>query len=229
MRFRFGDCELDGVTRELHVAGKPVHLTPKAFQFLWLLLESRPRALSKDEIHRALWPGTFVSDGTLTSLLAEVRAAIRDSNENRWIRTVHRFGYAFHGPAERVADTASHRPAEFAYRLIWGPRQIALEEGENVLGRDASATVVLDDKSISRRHVRITIEGAAATIEDLQSKNGTFLGDRPVEGVSPLRDGDAVRVGSVKMTFRVFTISDSTQTAEGDRQAVRPPEGGPAG
>jgi DNA-binding winged helix-turn-helix (wHTH) protein len=223
MQFRFGDCALDGITRELHVAGEPVHLTPKAFGFLWLLLESRPRALSKDEIHRALWPGTFVSDGTLTSLLAEVRAAIKDSEENRWIRTVHRFGYAFHGPAETVADSASEgRVPEFAYRLIWGLRQIALVEGENVLGRDASATVVLEDESISRRHARVAIVGASATIEDMQSKNGTFLGDQPVEGVSPLKDGDAVRLGTVKMTFRVFPVSDSTQTAEKDARQPAP-------
>jgi DNA-binding winged helix-turn-helix (wHTH) protein len=227
MQYRFGDCALDGITRELHVEGKPVHLTPKAFGFLWLLLESRPRALSKDEIHRALWPGTFVSDGTLTSLLAEVRSAIQDSEENRWIRTVHRFGYAFHGPAESVTDTPSDRAVpDFAYRLIWGLRQIALVEGENVLGRDASATVVLEDKSISRRHARIAILGPGATIEDLQSKNGTFVGDRPVTGVSPLQDGDAVRLGTVKMTYRVFQVSDSTQTAEKDSREPAPGDGG---
>src|SRR5262249_61891165 len=101
MRFRFGECVLDGETRELHVSGKSVHLSPKGYQFLELLLASRPRALSKTEIHEKLWPNTFVADGTLTSLLAEVRSAIGDGREGaRLIRTVHRFGYAFSGAAE---------------------------------------------------------------------------------------------------------------------------------
>ena len=73
MRFRFGDCELDADTRQLFVRGVEVHLQPKAFQFLELLIHNRPRVVSKTEIHENLWPGTFVSDGTLTSLLAEVR------------------------------------------------------------------------------------------------------------------------------------------------------------
>jgi DNA-binding winged helix-turn-helix (wHTH) protein len=93
MRIRFGKCVLDSETRELSVSGQPVHLTPEAFELLEILIESRPRAVSKTEIHEKLWRDTFVSDGTLTSLLAEVRSAIGDSGGT--IRTVHRFGYAF--------------------------------------------------------------------------------------------------------------------------------------
>jgi hypothetical protein len=66
MRIRFGECVLDSETRELLLRGSAVHLSPKGFQFLELLLESRPRALSKSEIHEKLWPGTFVS-GPFTS------------------------------------------------------------------------------------------------------------------------------------------------------------------
>src|SRR5262249_21474512 len=129
MRFRFGECVLDGETRELLVARKAVHLSPKGFQFLELLLASRPRALSKAEIHEKLWPDTFVADGTLTSLLAEVRSAIGDGQRGaRFIRTVHRFGYAFSGTAAEESPRPSQRKSrsEFAYRLFWGPREIAL-------------------------------------------------------------------------------------------------------
>jgi DNA-binding winged helix-turn-helix (wHTH) protein len=63
MRIRFGQCLVDSETRELHVRGKAVHLTPKAFQLLEILLENRPRALAKPAIHERLWPGTFASDG----------------------------------------------------------------------------------------------------------------------------------------------------------------------
>jgi DNA-binding winged helix-turn-helix (wHTH) protein len=154
MRVRFGDCVLDSDTRQLLVRGETVHLSPKAFQFLELLLESRPRALSKSEIHERLWPGTFVSDGTLASLLAEVRSATEDSaRESRFVRTVHRFGYAFSGGAEELRGNVSALGGQkLIYRLIWGNRDIPLRLGENLLGRDEAAIVWIDDALVSRRH-----------------------------------------------------------------------------
>lgn len=219
MPVRFGECVLDGQTRELTVAGRPVHLSPKAFQFLELLLESRPRALSKNEIHENLWQGTFVSDGTLTSLLAEVRSAIGDdAHDPRFVRTVQRFGYAFSGSATEEPDARtprrSGRPG-FAYRLFWGPREIALEEGETILGRDSEAGTFIDDASVSRRHARLSIAGESATVEDLDSKNGTFARGKRIHSSSPLADGDEVRLGTIRMTFRIFALSGSTETADG--------------
>jgi DNA-binding winged helix-turn-helix (wHTH) protein len=217
MRIRFGDCVLDRETWQLLVAGRPVHLSPKGLKFLELLLANRPKALSKEEIHRALWPGTFVSDGTLTSLLAEVRSAIGDKDrEPGLIRTVHRHGYAFSGPAEEVGEEGRGRRLRprFAYRLFAGTREIALQEGENILGRDPEASIFVDHTSVSRRHARVTISGDAATIEDLGSKNGTKVGGRLVSGVQPLSDSDEIRLGSVPMTFRAFPLSGSTATAD---------------
>ena len=216
MRFRFGNCVLDSETRELSVSGQTVHLTPKAFELLEILIESRPRALSKSEIHERLWRDTFVSDGTLTSLLAEVRSAIGDSgDENRLIRTVHRFGYAFSGSAEveKSRSTARRRPA-FAYRLFWRSREIALEEGESVIGRDPEVGIFLDHTSVSRRHARVVISAEGAVLEDLGSKNGTFVNETRVEAPSRIADEDKIRLGSVPMTFRIFPLSGSTDTAK---------------
>jgi DNA-binding winged helix-turn-helix (wHTH) protein len=215
MRFRFGNCVLDGETRQLRRGAEVIPLSRKGFQFLVLLLEERPRALPKDEIHERLWPGTFISDGTLTSLVAEARMAIGDdAQEPRFIRTVHRFGYAFSGAAE--AERGSHvrrRAPRLAWRLFWGTREIALEQGETVLGRDPAATVLVDHKSVSREHARIRLLAENATLEDLGSKNGTFLGGKRLTGIAPLSDGDEIRIGSVSMTLRVFPLSGSTETA----------------
>jgi DNA-binding winged helix-turn-helix (wHTH) protein len=214
MRVRFRECVLDSETRELLVGGETVHLTPKAFDLLAILIENRPRALSKAEIHEKLWPGTFVSEGTLTSLLAEVRSAIGDDqHEKLWIRTVHRFGYAFSGSAEIEGATKKTPRAAFAYRLYQHSREFALEEGENVLGRDPHVNVFLDYTSVSRRHARIVISGEGAQIEDLQSKNGTFVRGARIEAPSRIADGDEIRLGSVPLTFRVFPLSGSTETA----------------
>jgi DNA-binding winged helix-turn-helix (wHTH) protein len=219
MRVRFGKCVLDSETRELSVSGETIHLTPKAFELLEILIESRPRAVSKSEIHERLWRDTFVSDGTLTSLLAEVRSAIgdagheEDGHEARLIRTVHRFGYAFSGSAEpETAKPTGGRRVAFAYRLYWRAREIALEPGENVLGRDPQIGVFIEHTSVSRQHARIVISAEGAVLEDLHSKNGTFARGAKLEAPLPIADGDEIRLGSVPMTFRVFPLSGSTDT-----------------
>src|SRR5262245_37297001 len=108
MRVRFGDCVFDSATRELRRAGASVPLTPKAFELLELLLRSRPRALSKDTIHGALWPDTHVSDSSLTRLAAEVRASLGDSARHpQFLRTVYGFGYAFSGDAADESPDAA--------------------------------------------------------------------------------------------------------------------------
>lgn len=105
MRFRFGECVLDEESRHLLRSGERVHLTPKAFQLLGLLLHERPRAVSKSELQERLWPTTFVAESNLPSLIREVRNAIDDSvRGGRHLRTVHGFGYAFCGTAEELEN-----------------------------------------------------------------------------------------------------------------------------
>src|SRR5439155_12986909 len=71
VRAGFGRCVFDRDRRELTRDGEIVHAGPKLLRLLELLLDNRSRALTKDEIHKSLWPDTFVSDATLTSLVAE--------------------------------------------------------------------------------------------------------------------------------------------------------------
>jgi DNA-binding winged helix-turn-helix (wHTH) protein len=215
MRVRFGECVLDSETRELYVRGEAVHVQPKAFQFLELLLENRPRAVSKGQIHERLWPGTFVSDATLTSLLVEVRDVIGDeARRPLYVRTVHGFGYAFSGSAEEVRKPVSSGPSrKRSFWILGAGKRTALGAGENVIGRDPGAGLFIDDASVSRRHARIVVTEEGATLEDLGSKNGTRLGDRKVEAAMPLDDGARIRVGTVELTFRMFSLPYSTQTA----------------
>src|SRR5687767_7366322 len=98
MALRFDDCELDLEAHELRRAGALVHLTPKAYALLELLARERPRAVSREQIVAALWPDTFVGDGSIAVAVAEVRRALGDSGpEGRFVRTVRGFGYAFCG------------------------------------------------------------------------------------------------------------------------------------
>jgi len=77
-------------------------------------------------------------------------------------------------------------------------------------GRDPGTRGSIPDASISRRHARITVRGEAATLEDLDSKNGTWVGENRVVGPTPLSDGDTIRLGLVHLVFRAPPGSLST-------------------
>ena len=150
----------------------------------------------------------------LVNLIAEIRQSLGDDPTHpRFVRTVHRFGYAFQvPPAETPADdTTSHRTA-VRFRLLWANGRAWLGEGEHLLGRDPDLELFLDSPGISRRHALIRIAGDEATVEDLGSKNGTFVADRRLDSPTRLVDGDLIRVGSVQLTFNAIRTSASTRT-----------------
>ena len=212
MRAGFGSCVLDTDTRKVLRDGRPIHLTPLAFRLLELLLEHRPRALSKVELQDALWPGTFVTEASLSSLVADVRSAIGDeAHGSSCIRTVHRHGYAFGGEAS-VLGVRSASAEGRCYRLIWHSRELALDEGETILGRSREATLFIDDESVSRRHARITISGGSVMVEDLGSKNGTTLNGERLTGPRRVDDGATIGIGSVALMFRAFEALGPTKT-----------------
>jgi DNA-binding winged helix-turn-helix (wHTH) protein len=215
VRARFAEYLLDGGSRELRRQGEAVHLSPKAFQLLELLLEQRPRAVSKEEVHARLWPATFVHEANLPNLVRELRAALRDdARQPRFVRTVHTHGYAFCGDAveEPALPAGVSRP--FTYRLELPGETASFGEGEHVLGRTATSLVRLRSRSVSRRHARILAHGGRATIEDLGSRNGTFVGGRRLEGPVALSDGDQIRVGSVTLTFSVAPATALTSETD---------------
>jgi DNA-binding winged helix-turn-helix (wHTH) protein len=211
MRTTFGDCVFDPDTREVVRAGRAVPLPPKAFQLLEILIRERPKAVSKEKLHRELWADTFVSDANLANLVADLRAALRDdAKKPQMIRTVQRFGYAFLAELRTVPAGPGRRSV---FRLIWADREIALSEGDNVLGRDEDSVAWIDVYSVSRHHAKIVVSGGKATLEDLGSKNGTFHRGKKIARPVALEDGDEIRIGTVPLTLRRFSPGGSTQSA----------------
>ena len=216
MVVHFGDFAVDLGSRQLLRGAEEIHLGPKAFALLEVLLTNRPQALSKTKLQQRLWPRTFVSDSNLTSLLTELRAALGDkARQPRFVRTVYGFGYAFCGEVVEVrgaVQSVTRRGAQL--RLFLDEREIALYEGENVLGRVDEGVGWFESPTVSRRHARILVADGKATLEDLGSKNGTFLRDRRLNAPSALSDGDEIRLGRVRMTFRILPPL-STRTGAG--------------
>jgi DNA-binding winged helix-turn-helix (wHTH) protein len=214
----FGECEFDSGRRLLLRHGSVRPLSPKAFQLLELLLDRRPEAISKTEILARLWPETFVSDGSLHNLVAEVRAALGDRpRAARYIRTVPRYGYAFHGDARSVPalDVEASGAARAGPRLVSRRRDFCLSEGPNVVGRDRDCAVRIDSPTVSRRHARIVVTSGAATVEDLGSKNGTSIDGQRITRPVALQEGNEIRFGSVAMTYRILNALPSTLTHGG--------------
>jgi DNA-binding winged helix-turn-helix (wHTH) protein len=213
VRYRFEPFTLDARTRQLLREGEEVHLSPKAFDLLLSLVENRSRAMSRADLHAKLWPSTFVLETNLAGLVAEVRRALGDAADDpQFVRTMHRFGYWFIGSVHE--GDAGEEPLKpiVKYWLMWETRQVPLTEGDNIVGRAPDATVWIDALGVSRHHARIIVEGRDATVEDLGSKNGTYVGAQRVTAPYRLSDGDQIRLGSVVITFRIPPPVGSTET-----------------
>ena len=210
MQVTFEGYCLDLGTRQLLHGKTEVPLSPKAFDLLHMLVDCRTRAVSKAELHDRLWPGTFVTDANLTVLVAELRSALHDRpGAPRFVRTVRRFGYAFCAQISGAVDVPVSTRTCW---IVWSGREIALHDGDNIIGRDPDATVRVDLPSVSRRHARIVVSATGAVVEDLGSKNGTLLRKDRITGAARLADLDELQVGSVRLTVRILSGDAATQT-----------------
>jgi hypothetical protein len=143
--------------------------------------------------------------------VAEVRAALdEDPKRPRFLRTVHGVGFAFCGPATESGPRV--RAGRTVYRLVLEDREIVLRPGENVLGRVEEGVVWLESPSVSRRHARILIAEDEVVLEDLASKNGTFVRGERISVPTRIADGDEFRVGRVSMRLRAGQADQSTRT-----------------
>lgn len=202
---------LDTDTRQLLGRTGEAHLSPKAFDLLTLLIENRPRAMSKVELQERLWPDTFVVETNVANLIAEIREALNDDAKTpRFVRTVHRFGYAFAGDVADAAPPVEHR-RDGRCCLVWDDRPLALANGENIVGRESDADIWLEAVTVSRRHARIVVSGSEVVIEDLGSTNGTFVGGERLTSPRRLVDGERIELGTLSVTFRMSRVDGPTQ------------------
>ncbi len=208
MALRFADFVFDPDRRQLLRSGEEVHLQPRAFKLLEVLLEARPRAVAKRDLMKTLWPDVVVQESNLKTTVSELRTAL---GSPELIRTVHRYGYAFSG------DASADAPGSRTYRLHGDDVRVAVSRSEAIIGRDPSSDIWIDSTDISRQHARITIRPEAIVIEDLGSKNGTWVGSQRIGAPTELRDGDVIRVADVALTFRAPGADESTNTAAGER------------
>jgi DNA-binding winged helix-turn-helix (wHTH) protein len=208
MRVRFGDFTFDDDQRQLQKGPASIHLSPKEFDLLRLLIENRPNALSKSVLQNQLWPDTFVSEVSLAALVARLRSAMEEpSRDGRIIRTIHGFGYAFVADSsDALSDGAS------TCWLTWNNQRIPVSDGDNVIGRSADVHIPIESELVSRRHALLHVTRTEVTIEDLGSKNGTFVRGARITGPVSLDDGDEILIGPERLTFHTLLLSGRMAT-----------------
>ena len=220
MRLHFGPFTLDTETRQLLRDASELHLSPKAFELLSSLVEHRPRVCDKSELLTRIWPDTYVVDANLNVLVGEIRRVLEDSaKQPRFVRTVHGVGYAFCGTAADARLDAKDAPGPAPARqtpcwLFAKEGTFRLAEGENVIGRDPECAVWLDADSVSRRHARIVVESPDRRVwlEDLASKNGTWLRGVRVQARVEVADGDELAFGEIKVKLRSWSAAAGAET-----------------
>jgi DNA-binding winged helix-turn-helix (wHTH) protein len=214
VRCRFGRFTIDPDTRQLLCDGAEIHLSPKAFDVLWALVQRRPAVIEKTELHAQIWPDTYVVDANLNVLIGEIRRAIGDTPQKaEFIRTVHGVGYAFCGAAVNVQEAPAAARALLCW-VVWKGRTFPLSEGDNVIGRDPGCSVWLDAPGVSRRHARIRIDSShrRVALDDLGSTNGTLVRRSRIQGDVILNDGDPITIGTVDLIIRLWSADKVPET-----------------
>ena len=216
MLYRFGRARLDLESRQLLCDGEERSLGPKAFDLLRLLIEFRPRVLTKAEIMDLIWPDAFVAEANVAILIGDIRAAIGDTTVSaRLIKTHHGVGYSFCGEVVEQQRDAVVPMGGSRFLLAIGTRRVLLARGELIAGRDAHCDVIIPDISVSRRHAALHVTPSTVEIEDLESKNGTRVNDHAITGRCRLADGTVVTLGNVLASFHVLNEDGkSTLTVE---------------
>ena len=229
MRVRFGSFVFDSGACELvqdeligsrstsgpqRAAAGPrrIHLSPKAFDVLEILLARRPKVVTKEVLLQEVWAGKIVEEANLAIVIGEIRKALGDDSKSpESVVTVPRRGYRFAAAVEDL--DGSPAPDEYVrWWLTWKDKTLPLREGENWVGRHPACSIWINAASVSRNHARILVGSERVVVEDRGSRNGTFVDGKRIEGPHVLVDGSTVTFGSESVTFRQWSDEGAAGT-----------------
>jgi DNA-binding winged helix-turn-helix (wHTH) protein len=212
--FQLGDWKVEPKLDRVSGTSGVVHLEPRAMDLLVYFARHPDEVLSREDLIDGVWKKQFVGEAVLRNTVAALRRALGDSAEcPTYIETIPKRGYRLIAPVTMEASPPeSTMPQDSYLKITWEGREIPLAEGENLIGRDASAVVRIDTAEVSRRHARIVVDGEVATLEDLASKNGTYRNGRQLQAPERLEDGDEVWIGLNLARMRFHVCDDHTKT-----------------
>ena len=212
--FKVGRWHVEPAAGEIRDGDLTVHLRPKAMDLLAILAAKPGEVRNNRDLLDTVWPDVVVGDASLSMLVVELRKALSDDPKNpEFIETIPRKGYRLVKPVTGVET--NQNPTRFA--LVGAETRVLLFEGENLIGRDPEAKVQIDSLLVSRRHSRIRITGESVTIDDLGSKNGTFLNGNRLEGAVLLSPGDQITIGRSMVSYRFVVVGDVATVTEASK------------
>ena len=227
--FRLGEWLVQPSLNRLSRGSEGVHIRPKLMDVLSFLAQHAGEVVSKDEIIAAVWARQYMAESVLTRSIAELRRILGDNAaEPRFVETITKRGYRLVAPVDHVGGPApapvpATRPAPpekpsplgvHTCGLCWGEQEIPLSEGENIIGRTRDAIVRISSSRVSRQHARIVVTRGRAVLEDLGSKNGTYVRGRKIHRPVELSDGDEICFGRDVVVFRFCYPTGTTLTDE---------------
>jgi DNA-binding winged helix-turn-helix (wHTH) protein len=212
--FQLGDWLVEPTLDQISRDGRIVRLRPRAMDVLTRLALEAGKLASKQDLIDAVWRTEFVSEHALTQVIAELRAALGDDARNpAYIENIPRRGYRLVAAVTPVA--ASVPPAHDAslpFKLQGEDADHPLIQGPNIIGRTDDADISIDRIEVSRCHARIFVAGTTATIEDLGSKNGTYVNGERLEQPTLLANGDEIWIGRSVARLRFLVEGEPTMT-----------------
>jgi len=153
--YEFGPFRLDPAERKLLRGDDVVELTPKAFDTLVLLVRNSGHLLEKEKFMAALWPDSFVEEGSLSNNIFLLRRALGD--DPAFIETIPRRGYRFIGAVRQLPPTPPSRTAE-------PPDGLREPFHEVSMGKDQSSPIVVAVPANARRFWRMVTMIAALAV-----------------------------------------------------------------
>lgn len=230
-RFRLGPWRVDPAACEMRTDGRAIRLRPKVMDLLAAFAARPGEVCTKTELLDAVWPEVVVTEASLSVAVAELREAFGDHPEEpEFIETIPRRGYRLIAPV--IRDETDDMRAEASRFLLTGAGlETILRQGVNLIGRAPEADIRIESSKVSRRHARITVDGDTAVVEDLGSKNGTFVGGSRIEEPTPLGHGDQLRLGQLAAVLSIVVAEPGSTVTEMSREfeAVPSDEGPSAG
>ncbi len=210
--FELGEWTVEPMLDRISRGEETVQLRPRVMDLLLCLVDARETVVSKQRLIDRVWGTEFVTVNALTHAIAELRKKLGDDVRNpSYIETIPRWGYRV--VAKLAVARPEERPAQIRFALVdEDGTELPLRAGDNLIGRSAEADFLIDTSEVSRRHARIFIDGDSALIEDLRSKNGTFVRGQRIEAPVRLQDADEIQIGVSLATFRFKVVDDRTRT-----------------
>ena len=161
--YAFGPFRLDATERVFARHETRIPLAPKAFDTLLLLVQHHGHVLSKEELIRSLWPGSFVEENNLTQQISQLRRALGEGGDaSPYIETVPKVGYRFAAEVREIGENDGQQTVSRLTRTRIVLREV---EEEEELEADSGHAEVVDIQRVEQvlpKRIRRTWLGIAA-------------------------------------------------------------------